>query len=138
MLKKASLILIFVSLIVLTLSQVNTVEGKQIRPTAPKGRLEKSCDLLFKKIQASFGSTCTITPNGKEPYDRKADINNDGQINIMDFSTLSAHYENNMWCEQQFEDKTNPCVSTPTSASLTLNSQNKSNFTGYSRFFNSN
>lgn len=137
MFKKVTIALCFVALVLVTLSQVNLVDaGNNNRPTSPEEKPNRSCEKLLNKIQASFGSTCTITPAGKKPYNPVADLNNDGQINIMDFSLLSANYNNYAWCEQQLGDKTNPC-SGPTSPVASLNSQSSS-FTGISRFFNSN
>lgn len=144
--KKVALFLIFTILFTVTLTQAvdagnkngsnnsKPTSPKEIHTSKPKG---KPCDQLYTLVKDSFGSTCTSTPSGKEPYNPVADINKDGQINITDFSLLSSNYSNQSWCQQKLKNTLNPC-SLPTSPVLTLNGQSKSNLSGYSRFFNSN
>lgn len=68
-------------------------------PTSPV------CQKLFELWKSKFGTHC-----GASGYDIKADINNDGLVDIVDFSIWKTHPEEQVWCQSQLDDATNPCV----------------------------
>jgi hypothetical protein len=68
-----------------------------------------SCQELISVMNASSGSTCN-----DQKYDKRADIDNDKDVDLSDLSDLNLHIDNATWCSQQLTDKFNPCTDTCT------------------------
>ncbi len=64
------------------------------------------CGFLFTIVQRSYGLACD------DPgFDRRADLQVDGQIDLRDMSVLMYHYEDEAWCQDRIANPPSPCSS---------------------------
>ncbi len=88
-------------------------------------KIAYSCQELASIMKASSASTCK-----DQKYDRRADINNDKDVDLSDQANLNLHINNATWCSEQLEDMTDPCEAICTDSDGGVDYYVKGNITG--------
>lgn len=75
-------------------------DGACVNATTPS-----SCDELPLIINASYGATCT-----DQKYDKRADTDSDGDIDVFDLASWGLNSNNLTWCSEQLAKTSDPCA----------------------------
>lgn len=81
-----------------------TYRCRQSSTTTTTTKQVKYCEQLLNIAKTAMNSKC-----GDDNYNKIADIDKDGKINLVDFASISGHYYDETWCENHLNDLTNPC-----------------------------
>lgn len=68
--------------------------------------LPQACRYLFIDLQISMNTSC-----GQENFSQVGDLNDDGLVTALDFSTLASHIQEADWCQQMLESSVDACSS---------------------------
>jgi len=75
-----------------------------------------SCQRLLDLVDSCYGSKC-----GDSRYDKRADIDKDKDIDVVDLGNVSKRCTGSYgdWCQERLDDPFDPCVTTTTTTSTT-------------------
>ncbi|NIO45151.1 MAG: hypothetical protein GTN36_06410 [Candidatus Aenigmarchaeota archaeon] len=65
-----------------------------------------SCEILLERVQDHLNTECC-----QSGYDTVADVNKDGDINVIDMSIVVGHRDagDETWCDERLSDYSSPC-----------------------------